>query len=405
MFLPIVAAMIASPDRSRFPILMFTAAITALPLNMVVPSLPDIARDLHADFALVNVAVAGYAAVSALTYLLAGALSDRFGRRPVIMTALAILTLASAACSLADSIGMFLACRLAQGTSIAAYTACLACLRDTSDEQMAASRIGYFASVWAIAPLVGPTLGGVLDTLLGWRSNFVALAFLGAIGLGLSALCLQETNRRPSSSLIQPFRGYGGLIGSPLFWAYSLCTAFSIGTFYAFLGGAPLVAAQRIGDASMVLGLYMAATPAGFILGSTLAGGHGRRHAPLPLMVAGRLLTCLGPLAGLAFHACGVTHSLAFFGPCVFIGLGNGLTMPGASAGVMSLRPGLAGTASGLASALTVGGGAAVSFVSGLIVTPANASYAVLGVMLVSSSLALASALGVVALRKAMGSA
>ncbi|WP_284315740.1 MFS transporter [Labrys miyagiensis] len=89
---------------------MFIAAITALPLNMVVPSLANIARDLSADFALVNVAVAGYAAVSALTYLLAGALSDRFGRRPVIVTALAILTLASAACSLVDSIGMFLAC-------------------------------------------------------------------------------------------------------------------------------------------------------------------------------------------------------------------------------------------------------------------------------------------------------
>lgn len=373
----------------RLSVLIALSALAILPLNMFVPSLPNIAQDFDADFALVNIAVAGYAVATAVAHLIAGALSDRFGRKPVALVALAIFTLASVGCSLANDITTFLWCRMLQGTVIAGYAVSLAAIRDTSDEGGAASRIGYVSSAWAVAPMIGPTLGGLLDGSLGWRANFVAFAVLGLAGLYLVAFHLKETNHHRTASVALQLKGYGELSRSMSFWAYALCMAFGIGTLYAFLGGASLVAAQLGGLSSAVLGAYMGLVPAGFMLGSYVVGRASSKHPLTRLILIGRLLTALGLLIGLVLMAAGLTHPLAFFGPCVFVGLGNGLTMPAANARILSLRPRLAGTASGLAAAVTVIGAGVVAFLAGLVVNASNAHVAVLGVMWASSLLSL----------------
>ncbi|MBU7574484.1 MAG: multidrug effflux MFS transporter [Hydrogenophaga sp.] len=383
----------ASP---RLSVLIALSALAILPLNMFVPSLPNIARDLGADFALVNLAVAGYAIATAVAHLVAGAMSDRFGRKPVALAALAIYTLASIGCSLATDIATFLVCRMFQATVIAGYAVSLAAIRDTSDEGGAASRIGYVSSAWAVAPMIGPTVGGLLDSAFGWRANFVAFAVLGLAGLWLVAFHLKETNHHRTASFALQLKGYGELGRSPPFWAYALCMAFGIGTLYAFLGGAPLVAAQLGGLSSTALGAYMGMVPAGFMLGSYIVGHTSSRHAPTRLILIGRLLTAVGLLVGLVLLASGLTHPLAFFGPCVFVGLGNGLTMPAANARILSLRPHLAGTASGLAAAVTVIGAGIVAFLAGLVVNASNAHVAVLAVMWASSLLSLLVALFIV---------
>lgn len=376
----------ASP---RLSVLIALSALAILPLNMFVPSLPNIARDLGADFALVNLAVAGYAIATAVAHLVAGAMSDRFGRKPVALAALAIYTLASIGSSLATDIATFLVCRMFQATVIAGYAVSLAAIRDTSDEGGAASRIGYVSSAWAVAPMIGPTVGGLLDSAFGWRANFVAFAVLGLAGLWLVAFHLKETNHQRTASFALQLKGYRELGRSPPFWAYALCMAFGIGTLYAFLGGAPLVAAQLGGLSSTALGAYMGMVPAGFMLGSYIVGHTSSRHAPTRLILIGRLLTAVGLLVGLVLLASGLTHPLAFFGPCVFVGLGNGLTMPAANARILSLRPHLAGTASGLAAAVTVIGAGIVAFLAGLVVNASNAHVAVLAVMWASSLLSL----------------
>ncbi len=169
--------------------------------------------------------------------------------------------------------------------------------------------------------------------------------------------------------------------------------AFSIGTLYVFLGGAPLVAVQLGGMSSVALGLCMGIVPAGFVLGSSLVGRLAARHPRIELIIGGRVLTCVGLLTGLVFWLSGFRHPAAFFAPCFFIGLGNGLTMPSANARVLALRPELAGTALGLAAAMTGAGAGLVAFVSGLVVQSANAHGAVLGMMLASTALSLAAAL------------
>jgi DHA1 family bicyclomycin/chloramphenicol resistance-like MFS transporter len=380
----------ASP---RLSVLILLSALAVLPINMFVPSLPNIAQDLDADFALVNLAVAGYAVATAVTHLIAGALSDRFGRKPVALAALVVFTIASIGCSLANDIATFLLCRLFQSTVIAGYAVSLSVIRDTSDEGSAASRIGYISSAWAVAPMIGPAMGGLLDAHFGWRANFIAFAVLGLAGLYLVAFHLRETNHHRTRSVALQLKGYGELSRSVRFWAYALCMAFAIGTLYVFLGGAPLAAAQLGGTSGAALGFYMGMVPAGFIVGSYVVGRVSARYTAIRLILVGRVLTAMGLLAGLVLVGSGLTHPLAFFGPCVFVGLGNGLTMPVANARVLSLHPTLAGTASGLAAAVTVIGAGIIAFSSGLVVNASNAHVAVLGVMWTTSVLSLVASL------------
>ena len=190
-----------SRTAPALPLLIFMSAVAVLPVNMFVPSLPGIARDFSVDFALVNTAVAGSAIATAVVQLVAGALSDRWGRRPVALTAFAVFTLASVGCALAGDIATFLLFRLLQGSVIAGYAVSLAVIRDTSDEYTATSRVGYVSSAWAVAPMVGPALGGVLDMCFGWRASFVLFALLGLVGLWLIAFRLGETHLQRTATL------------------------------------------------------------------------------------------------------------------------------------------------------------------------------------------------------------
>jgi MFS family permease len=169
--------------------------------------------------------------------------------------------------------------------------------------------------------------------------------------------------------------------------------AFSMGTLYVFLGGAPLAVDKSLGGSSAQLGLYMGMVPAGFILGSFLAGRYASVNSLSTTLVFGRLLTCMGLLVGLILSMLGTINVLAFFGPCMFIGIGNGLTMPAANTGVLSVRADLAGTAAGLAAAMAIAGGALVASIAGLLFAEPRTIHELLGVMLISASLALLAAL------------
>jgi Bcr/CflA subfamily drug resistance transporter len=353
------------------------------------------AADFRVDYALVNLSIAGFAGVAAVLQLIMGPLSDRYGRRPVLLTGLAIFVAASVGCALASDIWIFLGFRMLQGAVVCAYAVSLAVIQDTAGPRKAASLIGYVAMAWAVAPMLGPLLGGLLDQLLGWRASFWTFVALGG---GLFVLCwfdLSETNQARADSLASQLLAYPELLRSARFWAYALCMAFSTGAFYAFLGGAPLVAASAFGLSTVELGVAMGSITGGFMFGSFLSGRYAGRFQLSTMMIAGRLVACGGLLLGLLVVLAGFVHVFSFFGACLFVGIGNGLTMPSSSAGALSVQPRLAGSASGLAGALTVGGGAVISSLTGAVLTEANGTYALLGVMLASSFFGLAAALAV----------
>lgn len=392
--------MTTSGTAPRLTTLIFLSAMAVLPVNMFAPSLPHIAATFSADFALVNLSVAGFAVVAALTQLVAGPLSDRFGRRPVVLAAVSVFTLASIGCALAPNVGVFLFFRFLQAVIATGYSVSLAIIKETSSERETASKIGYVASAWAIAPMVGPAFGGLLDQAFGWRANFVAFAVFGAAVLALAAADLKPAARSAARPLMSYIRGYGDLLRSARFGGYVVCMAFSSGTLYIFLGGAASAAGPLLDGSSARLGLLMGVVPAGFIVGSRLASRHASHYPLSTTVLAGRLLTCAGLLVGLLLSVFEVGSVLAFFGPCVFIGVGNGLTLPGANAGAMSVRPDLAGTAAGLAASLTLGGAALVSSVAGLFLAETSGTHALFQVLLTSATLGLAAALLVVWLNR-----
>lgn len=380
------------PSGPPLALLIGLSALGVLPFNMFVPSLPNIATEFETDFATANVAVAGYAVLTAFTHLIAGALSDRFGRRPVLLAALAIFVIGSAGCCLAGSIHIFLGFRMLQGSAVAGFALSLAMIRDTAGERMTA-QVGYVSSAYALAPMLGPSLGGLLDGCFGWRANFAVFVILGASAMLLVLRYFPETHLRRSASMAQQYKGYGRLLRSAQFWAYALCMAFAIGTLYVFIGGAPMVAAQAHGASSTTMvGIYLGLVPAGFVVASYAVARHGSHLPSSGLIVAGRLLTCTGLLIAAVLAALQVHHPLAFFGPCICVGLGNGLTMPVTNARVLRLYAELSGTALGLASAITTAGAGVIAFAAGLLIEASNARVHVLAAMLTTSLLSLCAA-------------
>jgi MFS family permease len=166
-----------------------------------------------------------------------------------------------------------------------------------------------------------------------------------------------------------------------------------MGALYAFLAAAPLVATTVFQMSPATLGFYMGSTAAGFILGSFVSGRFAALYPLTTMMVAGRVVAWAGLAAGLSLLLAGVVHEVSLFGSCVFLGFGNGVSMPSSNAGAMSVRPEMIGSAAGLSGALTGAGGALMSGITGTILNEANAAFVLLGMMLLSSTMALLAAL------------
>lgn len=372
--------------------LILATGLSVLSLNMFLPSLARIAGDLQADYGLVNLSIAGYLAVSAVLQIIMGPLSDRFGRRPVLLIGMAVFALASVGCALAENIWVFLGFRMLQGAVIAGQVLSRAVIRDLYPPNAAASKLGYVSMAMALAPMLGPMLGGALDMLFGWRSAFVLYTVLGAVMFALLWVDLGETNRSKSASFAQQMRDYPQLFRSRRFWGYSLCAAFSVGGFFSFITGAPLVAAAWFDLSPAMLGLGIGIITGGFMVGNFVTGRIAPHTRLITMVIAGRISASLGPLAGLLLFVSGQGNLWVFFGAAILVGFGNGLTLANANAGVMSVRPQLAGSASGLSGAMTVALGAVLTSATGALVSAQNAPFVVLGMMLGTGVLGLASA-------------
>ena len=383
--------------------LVLLTGLSVLSLNMFLPSLSNIAEEFQADYSLVSVSVAGYLGVTAVLQLIMGPLSDRFGRRPVLLVGLVIFILASLGCMLATNIWSFLGFRMLQGAIISGFVLSLAVIRDTMPEQEAASQIGYVSMAMAVAPMLGPMLGGVLDELFGWRSSFLVYAGFGVVVFGLCWFDLGETNANPTETFAKQFKTYPELFGSRRFWGYAMSSAFSTGAFYVFIAAAPMVVATALALSPSTLGFFMGTITAGFMLGSFLSARYAKYFPLTTMMITGSFVSCAALMVGIVLFLTGVAHVLLLFCVTVFVGFGNGITKPSANAGALSVRPRLAGSASGLAGALAVGIGAVMTSATGVILTEENGIYQLFGMMLSCSFMALVAALCVLRIDRREG--
>jgi DHA1 family bicyclomycin/chloramphenicol resistance-like MFS transporter len=306
---------------------------------MILPSLPSMARDLSAREAVTALAVSGYMLASALFQLGLGPLSDRFGRRPVMLGALMIFVAASLGCMLAQDVAVLLACRVMQAVVVAGAVVSSAAVRDQHSTIDSAAKLSLIASAMALAPMLGPMLGGFLDVTLGWRSVFALYAGLGAALLVLAWFDMGETRApgRPSPRLAD----WLALLQSSRYWAFALCTAFSVGSFFVFVTGVPYVATAVWGLSPAEVGIGVGSITGGFLVGAAISARQARRLATGVLLMSGRAVSVAAMTLAAAVFAAGVSHPLALFGLTIFVGLGNGLTLPTANAGTMSVRPAL----------------------------------------------------------------
>lgn len=373
--------------------LVLLSGISVLSLNMFLPSLGHIAEEMQVSYGVANLSIAGYLVVTAILQVIIGPMSDRYGRRPVLLVSLALFTVASLGCYLAKDIQSFLAFRVLQGGVVSGMVLGRAAIRDMFPAQEAAARMGYVNMVMALAPMLGPLLGGVVDETLGWRMTFLLFTASGAGLLWLTYTDLGETNKHPSETFMQQFRAYPELFTSRRFWGYSFALTFSVGSFYLFIAGVPLVGARVFGLSPTAVGLGVGIISGGFMLGNFVSGRVAGRFSLSTMMIAGRLATVVGLVLGLGLLLAGFVYPAVVFGAGVFVGFGNGLTLPAGNAGAMSVRPRLAGSAAGLSGAMTVAGGAVLTTLAGAFAGGDNGAVVLLVLMLVTTLCGLASAL------------
>jgi DHA1 family bicyclomycin/chloramphenicol resistance-like MFS transporter len=372
-------------------------------MNIFLPSLPGMAAWFDAPYALMQLSVALYLGLSAVLQVLIGPISDRFGRRRVLIGSLILFLLATVGTLIAPTAEVFLAFRMAQAVIAAGMVLSRAVVRDMVADAEAASMIGYVTMGMSIVPMIGPVIGGMLDEAIGWQANFALLLVLGLAVLALTWADLGETAVIRKVSLGAQVRQYPTLLASRRFWGYVLCAAFASGSFFAYLGGAPFVGTEVFKLSSSGVGALFALTAIGYAAGNFIAGRFSVRFGMNRMILMGTSTTTagLGLLAMLTLA--GVHHPVVFFGLTITMGLGNGMSLPNVNAGMLSIRPDLAGTASGLGGAIQIGGGAGLAALAGALLQPGSTELPLVLLMLISAVASMLAILAVIRRARRLG--
>ena len=340
----------ATPWR-LLALLMAMTAIGPATLNILVPALPGLVTRLASDTGTVQLMLSLYLLSLATAQLLLGPLSDRFGRRPVVLAGLALSVVASLAAIAASSIGALIGARVVQ--AIGASTGIVigrAIIRDLYERDRAAAMIGLVTTAMVIAPMIAPLIGGILDTAFGWEAIFLFIAAFSGVVLLWAVFVLPET--RPASvahtpgMLIQEWRA---LLGNAKFHGYVLCGALGSASFFTFLGGGPYVVVTLMGRSSAEFGVWFAMTSLGYMSGNFTASRLSQRLGVDAMIMAGIVFQLIGAvLTAVLVATMPEAGPAIIFLPQLVISFGNGLLLPNAIAGAISVRPQAAGATAGM---------------------------------------------------------
>lgn len=290
----------SSPLPRRLPSVFILVAMTALgplALNIFMPSMPGLAKAFGVEYGVVQLTLTFYLVGLGVAQLIYGPISDRWGRRPVLLWGLGIYCVGSIACALAPSIFWLMLGRALQALGgCAGLVLGRAIIRDLYERDRSAAMIGYVTMAMSLAPMLSPALGGYLDTLFGWRASFVFCSLAGLAVYGWVLLTLPETLARPGQGegAAALLRGYRELLRSPVFCGYVLQTAFTSGVFFAFIAGAPFVVVTVMGLPASAYGLWFIIVSIGYLTGNFFTGRFAVRLGVDRMIAYGAVTQLLG---------------------------------------------------------------------------------------------------------------
>lgn len=343
----------ARPDGMLVAILLtMLSALGPISTDLYLPSLPAIGLALHADVETVQLTLSVYVIAFGFAQLLYGPLSDRFGRRPALLLGLGIYLVATFACMMASTIEGLIAARFAQAFGgCAGPVLARAVVRDVYGRERSAVMLSYIGSAMAVAPAVGPILGGWLQELYGWRASFAVLSGFSALAFVATWVLLDETLPRRDHHALHPFRIVSNLItmlrNREVLGYVVACSSAYCGLF-AWISGSSHVFVEAMGLSPMQYGMVFAVNVVGYIIGAQL-GGRVTMRLGIPRTVG--IGTLVAALFGVVIAVVPFVLPLSVAGllvPMVCMMIGVGLVLPNSMAGAIGPFPEMAGAASAL---------------------------------------------------------
>lgn len=350
-------------------VLAATIAASAFTIQIFLPALPAVQSAFDVTATQVQLTISLPLLVTALATLIYGPLSDRYGRRPVLVVGMVLFFAGTVLCLFAPTILTLVLGRFIQALgSAAGVVIARAAVRDLYGRERAAAVLAGLVAVMIIAPMIAPTLGGFLVDAYGWRGNIGATVIFAGALLALVVFGLPETHHARSGASF----GLGSMVGSfktllasPAYRAYAFQSAFMIAIFYVFLAAAPYAVMVVMGVSATGYGLYFLLSTVGYLSGTILANRYSQRVGIDRMVRIGNVLALITTGLVVILMFAGVWQPLAVFIPITLMGVANGMALPNASAGAISVYPELAGAASGLTSFIQLGISAVFAQVSG----------------------------------------
>lgn len=333
---------------------LVTGCLMLQPLStdLYLASLPNLASDFAATPAAVQQTLSLFVFGFGTAQLISGPLSDRYGRRPVLIGGLAVYLFASLACALAPSLDWLVAARFAQAIGCCtAVVVARAVIRDAYAPAEGARVLAKASSLLALAPIFGPILGGYLQVAFGWRAAFVALALAGLAVWVAAMRHMKESNRQPNLEamrLANLAATYRDVLRTPAFWAYALPGSISYASIFVFISGTPFVLIKVLGVATQYYGYLFAFGVCGYLGGTLICRRLLGRIGVARVLALGTAVGLLGGLGFLLLVLAGVSHWTLVVMAQFVVMTAHGINFPCTQSGSLAPFPEKAGAAAGL---------------------------------------------------------